>query len=124
MKRAGSHCCFNRALNYNGEKYVMNFLMCKYVSRNIDLRNQIVKEKVDGTFAHYRHFVFEFITARSSHTKRLLLQFFHLLTAIACFGKVVSSSGQISIVLPQTIPNSVYGCRAETSLKYKIMCTN
>jgi len=31
-----------------------------------------MKVKVDGTFAHYRHFVLVSVTVRSSRTQRLL----------------------------------------------------
>jgi len=50
----------------------MSTVMCTHISRNINLRNQIIKDKVDGTFAHYHHFVLGSVTVRSSHTQRLL----------------------------------------------------
>ena len=46
--------------------------MCTHVSRNIHLRNQIVKDKVDGTFAHYHPFVLGSVPVLSSHIQRLL----------------------------------------------------
>ena len=38
--------------------------MCTHISRNINLRNQIIKDKVDGTFAHYYHFMLGSVTVR------------------------------------------------------------